>query len=148
MSNTRKLAELRGKTDRDLLILIQRELDRVLPLADVAANRESAFYGEAEKAHRKVVTLMPKAPDMRQGERARIEAAVKELRFRLDRVPAAARTQRHPASFQPAAHSDYEAIQTSAYECWLARGSPIGSPEVDWLHAEKDRKNEGAKAAA
>jgi hypothetical protein len=86
MSNNAKLAELRARTDRELLVLIQRELDRALTLADVAANRESAFYGEAEKAYRKVVTLLPKAPDMRQGERARIEATVKELRFRLDRV--------------------------------------------------------------
>jgi hypothetical protein len=50
--------------------------------------------------------------------------------------------------YQPAAHSDHEAIQAPAYECWLARGCPIGSPEVDWLQAEEDLKNEGAKAAA
>ena len=100
MSNNEKLAELRAKTDRELLTLIQRELDRALTLvADVLANRESAFYGEAEKAYRKVITLLPKAPNMRRGERARIEATVKELRFRLDRVPAVARVERHPASF-------------------------------------------------
>ena len=50
--------------------------------------------------------------------------------------------------YQPAAHSDHEAIQVPAYECWVARGRPIGSPEVDWLQAEEDLKNEGAKAAA
>lgn len=99
MSNTRKLASLRAKTDQELLVLIERELDRALTLADLATNRESGFYGEAEKAYRKVVTLLPEAPDMRQGERARIEAAVKELRRRLDQVPAAARAQRYPASF-------------------------------------------------
>jgi hypothetical protein len=99
MSNNAKLAELRARTDRELLTLIQRELDRALTLADVAANRESAFYGEAEKAYRKVITLLPKAPDMRRGERARIEATVKELRFRLDQVPAVAKVERHPASF-------------------------------------------------
>jgi hypothetical protein len=148
MSNTRKLASLRAKTDEELLVLIQRELDRALTLADMAVNRESAFYGEAEKAYRKVVTLLPKAPDMRQGERARIEAGVKELRFRLDQVPAAARTQRYPASFQPAVDSDHEAIQGPAYDRWIARGRPIGSPEVDWLQAEEDLKNEGAKATA
>ena len=58
MSNQAKLADLRTKTDRELLTLIQRELDRGLALADVAANRESAFYGAAEKAYRKVVTLL------------------------------------------------------------------------------------------
>ena len=99
MSNNAKLAELRARTDRELLTLIQRELDRALTLAAVAANRGSAFYGEAEKAYRKVITLLPKAPDMRRGQRARIEAAVKELRFRLDQVPAVAKVERHPASF-------------------------------------------------
>jgi hypothetical protein len=99
MSNNAKLEELRARTDRDLLVLIQRELNRALTLADVAANRESAFYGEAEKAYRKVVMLLPEAPATRQGDRARIEAAVKELRFRLDAAAARARAQRHPASF-------------------------------------------------
>jgi hypothetical protein len=91
MSNHSKLAELRARTDRELLVLIERELDRALVLADLAANRESAFYGEAEKAYRSVITLLPKAPDMRRNERARIETAVKELRFTLDQVPAAAK---------------------------------------------------------
>ena len=49
--------------------------------------------------------------------------------------------------YQPAANSVPEAIQVPAYDCWVARGRPIGSPEVDWLQAEEDRKNEGAKAA-
>ena len=99
MSNTRKLAELRGKTDRDLLVLIQRELDRALTLADVAVSRGSGFYGDAEEGYAKVLTLLPEAPYMRQGERAGIDAAVKELRFRLDQVPVPAKAQRHPASF-------------------------------------------------
>jgi hypothetical protein len=28
-------------------------------------------------------------------------------------------------------------VQALAYELWLKRGSPIGSPEVDWALAEK-----------
>jgi hypothetical protein len=50
--------------------------------------------------------------------------------------------------FQPAANSGHDAIEAPAYDCWLARGRPIGSPEVDWLQAEEDLKDEGAKAAA
>jgi hypothetical protein len=50
--------------------------------------------------------------------------------------------------YQPGANSDHEAIQGPAYDHWIARGRPLGSPEVDWLQAEEDRKNEGAKAAA
>jgi hypothetical protein len=97
-SNAAKLAVLRTKTDHDLLILVQHELDRGLALACVAASRESAFHAEAEKAFRKVVTLLPKAPDMIQGDRLGIEAKLTELRFTLDQVPAGARAQRHPAS--------------------------------------------------
>ena len=90
MSNTAKLAELRARTDRELLILIERELDRAMTLADVA---------EAEKAYRKAVTLLPEAPDMRQEDRALIEAAMNELRRKLNQVPAAARAQQHSAWF-------------------------------------------------
>ena len=99
MSNTRKLASLRAKTDQELLVLIERELDRALTLADLATNRESGFYGEAENAYRSVITLLPKVPNIRENERARIEAAVKELRFRLDQVAAGARAQGYRASF-------------------------------------------------
>ena len=99
MPHDAKLAELPARTDRELLVLIQRELDRALPLADVAVNRESAFYGDAETGYRKVLTLLPEAPDMRRGERARIEATMKELRLKLDQIPAGGRAQRHSASF-------------------------------------------------
>ena len=50
--------------------------------------------------------------------------------------------------YQPAANSAHDAIQVPAYDCWVARGRPLGSPGVDWLQAEQDLKNEGAKAAA
>jgi len=30
------------------------------------------------------------------------------------------------------------AIRRRAYERWLERGSPLGSPELDWLEAERE----------
>jgi hypothetical protein len=33
---------------------------------------------------------------------------------------------------------DYETIQTLAYHLWQERGSPIGSPDEDWFHAQRD----------
>ena len=33
---------------------------------------------------------------------------------------------------------DQGSIEALAYEHWLARGCPIGSPEVDWLRAGED----------
>ena len=32
---------------------------------------------------------------------------------------------------------DCESIGTLAYELWLKRGCPLGSPEKDWLQAER-----------
>ena len=33
--------------------------------------------------------------------------------------------------------TDEVACATLAYELWLGRGCPIGSPEVDWFRAEE-----------
>lgn len=30
------------------------------------------------------------------------------------------------------------AVAVRAYELWLERGSPVGSPEIDWLRAEEE----------
>ena len=99
MLNDAKLEELRTRTDRDLLILIQRELDRALTLADVAANKSSAFHEEAGKAYRRVVTLFLKTPDMGQQDRVRIEARLKELRLLLDNTPVVTKVNGPRASF-------------------------------------------------
>ena len=36
---------------------------------------------------------------------------------------------------------NYDKIAALAYELWLGRGCPIGSPEVDWSRAEEELKN-------
>ena len=33
--------------------------------------------------------------------------------------------------------SHYEFVERLAYQCWEARGMPLGSPEVDWDAAER-----------
>jgi Protein of unknown function (DUF2934) len=33
---------------------------------------------------------------------------------------------------------DITIIETRAYELWMQRGCPIGSPEVDWYQAEEE----------
>ncbi len=33
--------------------------------------------------------------------------------------------------------AEHQKIQEWAYQNWLRRGSPIGSPEVDWFLAEE-----------
>ena len=36
------------------------------------------------------------------------------------------------------------AIEVRAYELWIQRGCPIGSPEVDWLQAEEELRGNAA----
>jgi hypothetical protein len=45
---------------------------------------------------------------------------------------------------------DYDAIGALAYELWLKRGCPIGSPEEDWFQAERalGRRNRSNSTAA
>ena len=47
---THKLVSIRRRTDQDLLVLVNRELDRGLALVDVASSRNSPLFVEAEKA--------------------------------------------------------------------------------------------------
>ncbi len=42
---------------------------------------------------------------------------------------------------------DHETIARHAYELWILRGSPIGSPEVDWLRAEEELNQPRPSAA-
>jgi Protein of unknown function (DUF2934) len=35
-----------------------------------------------------------------------------------------------------------------AYELWVARGCPVGSPDVDWFEAERQLKGTGEVAAS
>jgi hypothetical protein len=44
----------------------------------------------------------------------------------------------------PIVNRDRGAVEVLAYEFWLARGCPIGSPEVDWFHAEEELANQAA----
>lgn len=46
-----------------------------------------------------------------------------------------ARKAHQTAADKPPAHAQ-DQIQLLAYQIWLERGAPIGSPETDWLEAE------------
>ena len=95
---TRKLVTIRNKTDHDLLVLVQRELDRGLTLVDVATIRTSPLFAQAEKAYKTAMAILPRISRISLGDRFRIESGLKELRSRLDQVPAFARVERYTAS--------------------------------------------------
>jgi hypothetical protein len=95
---TRKLVSIRNKTDHDLLILVQRELDRGLALVAVATTRTSPLFAQAEKAYHTVRAILPRISDLNEDDRLHLESRLKGLRSRLDQVPAFARVERYTAS--------------------------------------------------
>jgi hypothetical protein len=87
MSNDTKLAQLRARTDRDLLLCVRRELDRGLTLAHVAATKRSPFYDQAQKACVLAVRLLPKIGGLTAGARRELEATLKDLQVALELLP-------------------------------------------------------------
>jgi multidrug resistance efflux pump len=81
-----KLAELRAKTDQQLLQVILRELDRALPMAKAAANKASPLYLRAEKAYARVRPLVSKVEAVSEKERADLEAKLREVEVALERA--------------------------------------------------------------
>lgn len=97
MSNTAefsKLAELRVKTDRELVRIIEGELERGLRLALIGPGPKIVNHfdstkpphASAAKAYADAVKLLPKVDDMT--ERGRLQSKLKQLREALDRVSA------------------------------------------------------------
>jgi hypothetical protein len=41
-----------------------------------------------------------------------------------------------------ASSNRYDQLERAAYYLWLERGSPFGSPEVDWFHAEEKLRDD------
>jgi hypothetical protein len=76
MDRKSKLAELRAKTDRQLVILIRSTLD------DGLASR-----AEAERAYSEVRVLLPTVRDVTEAERRRLESKLARLRELLDERP-------------------------------------------------------------
>ena len=99
-TNTQKLRVLRSRTDADLLVLVNCEINRGFALVDVATTRDSPVFAQAEKAHDTATALFPRIAGLPESDRLRIETKVKELRSRLDQVPADANVgSYYPASF-------------------------------------------------
>ncbi len=95
---TQKLIALRSRTDYDLLVLVDRELDRGLHLLDAVKSRNSPLFTQAVKAHDTASALLPRIAGMSEVDRLRIEAKMTALRSRLDQVPVYANVRSFPAS--------------------------------------------------
>ena len=79
LRETRKLAELRAKTDRQLLALVSAQLDRALALAEAGE-----YLIRAEEIYREVRRLLPLAESASHAEWCRLTARMKRLREVLD----------------------------------------------------------------
>lgn len=79
LRETRKLAELRAKTDRQLLALVSTQLDRALALAEAGE-----YLIRAEEIYREVRRLLPLAGTANHAEWCRLTARMKRLREVLD----------------------------------------------------------------
>ena len=97
-TNTQKLKVIRSRTDHDLLILVERYLNCGNALLNTATMRSSPLFAEAERAHQRAMILLSKVSGLEKDDRTRTEDRVKELRSRLDQVPAFANVRSYRAS--------------------------------------------------
>jgi hypothetical protein len=86
MSREAKLVELHRKTDRELRILAQRELDRGLALAGVAASRQSPLLARAERIYQTVGSLLPGICGLSREERRELKVKLKDLQAAIGRL--------------------------------------------------------------
>ena len=84
---TRKLVALRTRTDHDLLVLVQKEINVGFALVDAAINRNSSVFAKAERALSTATALLPRITNVSMDDRKRIEERLEKLRSRLALVP-------------------------------------------------------------
>ena len=79
-----KLAELRAKTDQDLVSIIENALEvgLLLGATDTPVNSVWRIHVRAEEIYADTLMLIPKVEDV--SERRRLEGRLKELRENLD----------------------------------------------------------------
>ncbi len=84
---TDKLIALRSRTDHDLSILVQRELDRGFTLAEAARTRNSPQFAPAVKSCETATALLSRITALNPDDRMRMESRAKELQSKLAQVP-------------------------------------------------------------
>jgi hypothetical protein len=79
-----KLAELRSRTDRQLVTVVRKQLDRALTLASVAAGADSQIHQRAYREFVQASSLLPKIERLTPDERTELQAKIKQLCRELD----------------------------------------------------------------
>ena len=94
-----KLAELRARTDRNLVRILNADLDHSLALASVAATKRSIFRSQAAAVYRRAKALLPGRSGVTAEELAQLEAKLKDLGMALDLVPGTMDLEEENAGF-------------------------------------------------
>ncbi|HWZ31099.1 MAG TPA: DUF2934 domain-containing protein [Bryobacteraceae bacterium] len=136
-----KFDELQAKTERELIQLINHELDRGIREARQALSAESWAFGEshylrAQRAYAEASRLLPLVEAVANDQ-------LEHLREMLEGLAVLRST---PLSSTPKLTD--ETIAPVARALWKARGCPEGSPEDDWHRAEQALKSQKQLHAA
>lgn len=129
-----KFDELRLKTDRQLIQLLNSQLDLGIGYAHQALksadNRSIAehHYLAAKRAHGEASRLISLADEIGQDELHGIGWKLEHLREMLEPLSAIGSTPTN------------DGIAALARALWKARGCPEGLPEEDWFQAERALK--------
>jgi DUF2934 family protein len=136
--------ELRFKTDRELLLLIESSIEFGLRCACTALNPSDDFTSArrncqmARRACDEAVRLLFLLGEDNQDERCRLEPRLESLQEMVQSMSFISSTT--TAIGSPTTASE-EAIAGLARALWKARNCPEGSAEEDWLKAERVLKS-------
>ena len=140
MTGLPKFDELRLKTDKQLLQVVNNALDLGIREARHALrscdNRAVAedHYLRAKRAYAEASLLMGLAGEIPEEERVRWEEKLDDLQGMLEALSTIG-SKRTPTGNK---------IPVLARALWKARGCPEGSPEDDWFRAERALKQREA----
>lgn len=93
MSGETKLFELLRKTDRELVFLVRKEIDRGLRLAETEVTPKSKLFEQAERAYLMCGSWFLLISALDRDERLELELRLKELKSVLERVRSQNRQQ-------------------------------------------------------
>ncbi|HWB85343.1 MAG TPA: hypothetical protein VG675_14465 [Bryobacteraceae bacterium] len=95
-----KLAELRARTDHDLLRLVARQVERSIALAGQADQKQSPAYLSAQTGYTRARRLLPVIYGLTSGQRNELTSRLQQLRLALETVPGGAVPVDLPKEFE------------------------------------------------
>lgn len=138
MAELSKFDELRSKTDKELVQVIDNALDLGIRQARLALKSADTWDVadrcclRAKTSYVQISRLLPLVVEITVDERRRVESRLEHFKGMLDSLSAIGST--------PTPTEDE--IAALARSLWEARGRPDGLPEQDWFLAERALKTQ------